>query len=235
MSSYLLQQRNTFKGTCASGGTWYACSSGSGFVGCCTSDPCDNGCAQSDLEPVTFDKDDYGTLPGANCTSALFYTCANNTPPFWGCCKSNPCTGGDTPGGCPSADLTGAFIDSPGQSSAFLTSSATSTSTSTSASSNAKPTITGPATSKATSSAKKASNTAVIAGSVVGGVLGLCLVLALVLFVLSKRRKRSRHLDAMVGPYIGEAATARYGNFDQSAYVDCECQHKSFYLYFFQD
>ncbi|KAF2648930.1 hypothetical protein K491DRAFT_762723 [Lophiostoma macrostomum CBS 122681] len=165
------------------------------------------------LEPATFKTDDYAAFPDASCgTGARFWTCKANTPPFWGCCKSDPCNGQ----GCPRDDLVGAFIDRPEQKVAYLgdatltlgsvstlmlstlppatpTSSLMSTSimttqpsaTETSGASQS----TGEQASGSSSPPGKQSNTALVAGTATGGVLGICLILGLVYFFLSRRRR----------------------------------------------
>lgn len=48
-------------------GTWYACGSGSRFVGCCHSEPCENGCHEGNIAPASFDPDFYGRFPDTSC------------------------------------------------------------------------------------------------------------------------------------------------------------------------
>jgi hypothetical protein len=65
----------------------YACGAGtSKFVGCCTSDPCSQGCAQGNIRPGGFNSTTYGKFPDGSCGSAsTFYTCvASPTQTFWG-------------------------------------------------------------------------------------------------------------------------------------------------------
>ncbi|KAF2650200.1 hypothetical protein K491DRAFT_145719 [Lophiostoma macrostomum CBS 122681] len=98
---------SAFVGSCPPGTTWYACSSGSFFMGCCRNDPCGDGCVKDDLAPVYFDKDFPGPIPSPDCGSpASFYICRDNVLPFWGCCTEDACNGE----GCPAADLVGAVM-----------------------------------------------------------------------------------------------------------------------------
>jgi hypothetical protein len=196
-SSY--QQRNTFEGTCASGGKWYACSSGSLFLGCCRSDPCEKGCTQGNLEPAAFNKEDSGKSPDGSCgIGASFYTCSGNIPPFWGCCKSNPCNGQ----GCPRSDLVGAFMDRPEQRAACGTATLELTAPTTSTS---KLSATEPSTAIHSIGqqmnglpSEKRSDPAMVAGAVIRGILGTCLILGLIFFFTSKGRIRSR--DSISSP-----------------------------------
>jgi hypothetical protein len=109
-----------FSPSCPAGGTWYVCGAGSKskFVGCCSTDPCSsksNGCPAGSLQPAAFSASAYGTFADQECSAGLFYTCTS--PPFLGCCKSNPCA----QGGCPRTDLASAFLSSdPGKAADFL-------------------------------------------------------------------------------------------------------------------
>jgi hypothetical protein len=107
----------------------YACTSGSMFVGCCKINPCENGCGIESLSPAQFKPDDLGKSPDASCgTGAQFYSCASSddsSGTFWGCCKSNPCTGTS----CPLGDIIEAFMDKPVQIQFFTASSSSTTST----------------------------------------------------------------------------------------------------------
>lgn len=215
--------RQNFNPSCPSGGTWYACESGSSFVGCCNSEPCSNGCSDGDLAPASFDPTYFGKFPDQQCsTGSRWYTCAATSPPFLGCCKSNPCTSG-----CPVGDVTAGFLSSnPKLAAAFLPSSAAASSSSstgpssaTSASSN-KPTSSSTNTSttsgsssasptrSAASSAAAASTspanaaqpvvtshnipTGAIAGGAVGGVAVLALLIGVILFYCRRRTRSSR-------------------------------------------
>jgi hypothetical protein len=105
---------------CPAGGTWYACDAAdppSQFIGCCRVDACqsNDACPGPELAPASFDPASEGTFADQNCTQyaaaggrppARFYTCALTSPPFMGCCRSDPCAHG----GCPAADLVQAVL-----------------------------------------------------------------------------------------------------------------------------
>ena len=94
------------------GSKWYACSTGSMFVGCCKLNPCENGCEAEFVGSALLTKEAFGRLPEANCSSgSTFYSCgAGNTDDtyYWGCCKSYPCFGYQI--GCPAGDNGRAFM-----------------------------------------------------------------------------------------------------------------------------
>src|ERR1700761_4890538 len=97
--------------SCPSGGFLSVCyeSGQSGFIGCCNNDPCSSlGCSDGNLQSTSFNTQYYGKIPDQGCSEvgALFHTCNSTSPPFWGCCKTNPCG----PSGCPTGDLDGAEI-----------------------------------------------------------------------------------------------------------------------------
>ncbi|OAL57014.1 hypothetical protein IQ07DRAFT_582281 [Pyrenochaeta sp. DS3sAY3a] len=156
---------------CPLGGKWYACSTGSKFVGCCTSDPCGStGCVQGNVRSGGYNISHYGEWPDASCGAASdFYSCSAGDT-FWGCCKSNPCAA--TPAAtCPQGDLVPAFLERPEQFSVYASASST-----------------------PTPEANSKSNTGAIAGGVVGGVAGLAIIGALIFFLL-RRQKRNKHED----------------------------------------
>ena len=108
VSSFLLP-RQAFSPSCPSGGTFYACQSGTNFVGCCNSEASSNGCSDGNLEPASFNTAYYGQFKDQECpTGSRWYTCTGTKPPFMGCCKSNPCSND----GCPAGDLTAGFLSS---------------------------------------------------------------------------------------------------------------------------
>ncbi|KAL4898997.1 hypothetical protein BDW74DRAFT_184187 [Aspergillus multicolor] len=96
---------------CPAGGTWYACPDQPFFVGCCSSDPCtgisprstspcpENGLYPASFNPAIFDRFLPNTCIGE--PNANWYTCNFTTPPFLGCCISNPCVEGN----CSARDL----------------------------------------------------------------------------------------------------------------------------------
>ncbi|TLS31458.1 hypothetical protein PpBr36_03479 [Pyricularia pennisetigena] len=99
--------------SCPAGGKFYVCETGSEFIGCCASDPCNlTGCPRSDLRTSSFSPDEYSSLPAQECEdrNSLWYTCAFNVPPFMGCCKTNPCA--DPRTSCPTSRLGAAKLSS---------------------------------------------------------------------------------------------------------------------------
>lgn len=146
----------------------YACEkeSNSNFVGCCTEDPCSNGCVQGNIRPAAFNISHHGEWPDASCGSASnFFTCTAGDS-FWGCCKSNACKA-TPPATCAQGDLVPAFMERPEQFNAYTSAGST-------------------------PEASSKSNTAAIAGGVVGGVVGLAIIGALIFFLLRRRRNRKR-------------------------------------------
>jgi hypothetical protein len=95
------------------GSRWYACDSGSRFVGCCKLDPCKHGCDQDYVGAASFSKDIMGKFPDASCRKGTFFSCTNPSTisSYWGCCKSNPCNDH----GCPVRDVEQAYMDRPEQ------------------------------------------------------------------------------------------------------------------------
>ncbi|KAH7383745.1 hypothetical protein BKA66DRAFT_441269 [Pyrenochaeta sp. MPI-SDFR-AT-0127] len=93
---------------CPAGGKWYACETGTTFVGCCTSDPCKNGCFGDSLRPAGVSPSIYTKYPGGTCGGNTdFWTCMNG-PTFWGCCNSDPCKNNGT---CTVGHLEPAFMN----------------------------------------------------------------------------------------------------------------------------
>ncbi|USP82546.1 hypothetical protein yc1106_09820 [Curvularia clavata] len=148
---------------CPLGGSWYACTTGSNFVGCCTSNPCSSsGCFQGNVRAGAFNKTQWGNFPDASCGAASnFWSCTAGDS-FWGCCKSNPCNA-TTPATCPSGDLTPAFLDRPDLVEAYTS------------------------TGKEDDSGK--TNTGAIVGGVVGGVVVIAII-AVIFFVLRRRKNK---------------------------------------------
>ena len=220
----LVFSRQSFNPSCPSGGTWYACSSGSNFVGCCNSEPCSNGCPDGNLEPASFDPNYYGQFSDQQCSSgSRWYTCSKTSPPFLGCCKSNPCISG-----CPVGDVTAGFLSSnPKLAAPFLPSGTSSTGSS---AATLSASASGSSSSKPTSSTSSSSSTAsspaaitspsnpspqpsatnipsptpigAIVGGAVGGVAVLALIIGLLLFYCRRRTRTSRQhaSDTRVGP-----------------------------------
>ncbi|CAH0045185.1 unnamed protein product [Clonostachys solani] len=99
---------------CKEGGSFYVCQDKPvQFIGCCTLDPCktdDGNCPTENLRNTTFNKLYYSQFKAQSCLSNapqdIFYTCANNDPPFMGCCAQNPCQSN----GCAAANLSSAVL-----------------------------------------------------------------------------------------------------------------------------
>jgi hypothetical protein len=95
--------------SCDSGGEWYACTTGTKFVGCCSVNPCTVMCPTHALHPIAFDPRNLGTFADLSCGVATgLFSCALKTKTFYGCCKSNPCAQG---GECPVGELLPSFAE----------------------------------------------------------------------------------------------------------------------------
>ncbi|KAH7199199.1 hypothetical protein BKA60DRAFT_625778 [Fusarium oxysporum] len=102
--------------SCPSGGAFHICEgANTEFIGCCTSDPCAGNkgtCPDGHLRVATFSADTYNDLPRQDCDdprgTEIWYTCRGTSPPFMGCCGSNPCGGG----GCNRSELVPAILSS---------------------------------------------------------------------------------------------------------------------------
>ncbi|KAM9873454.1 hypothetical protein VDGL01_12470 [Verticillium dahliae] len=89
---------------CPNQGQFYICEANSTeFIGCCLSDPCADGsgqCPHDKLAPSTFSANQYAAVPGQDCEDArgvsVWWTCRDTSPPFLGCCASDPCVHGCT-------------------------------------------------------------------------------------------------------------------------------------------
>lgn len=88
-----------FEPYCPSGGTFYACDYGARFLGCSTSDNqdeiCKSGPDDSELKPASFESLYYDYVPTGSCWNSndtSWWVCADTSPPFLGCCESNPCS-----------------------------------------------------------------------------------------------------------------------------------------------
>ncbi len=174
--------------SCPLNATFYACDFGERFLGCCAdgspTNICNHGCPQENLLPATFEKRYYDYVARAACTSGDWWSCANISPLFLGCCLTNPCLAG-----CPPSDLTAAIFPQnqtdnalysaiPNAAAAsFLT---TSSSITTVASST--PAVPSGATHSATSSPSPIHENST--GKIVGGVVGGVIAVAGILFGL---------------------------------------------------
>ncbi len=176
-----MSSTSSIAASCPLNVTFYACDFGERFLGCCKNGSpaniCTNGCPQEDLLPATFEEEYYDYVTRAACTTGDWWSCANISPPFLGCCLSNPCLGG-----CPPSNLTAAIFsqnqtDNPLYSAISdapaAASSTTSSSTSRSASTSSVLT-TGAAQSATTNASSIHRNsTRETVGGVVGGILAL--------------------------------------------------------------
>ncbi|EUC29190.1 hypothetical protein COCCADRAFT_40402 [Bipolaris zeicola 26-R-13] len=159
---------------CPLGGKWYACANGSNFVGCCSSDPCSNGCVQGNIRPAGFNISHYGGFPDASCGSASdFFTCTGGDS-FWGCCKSNPCAA-TPPATCAQGDLVPAFMERPEQFNAYVSQD-----------------------KKENPSGSGKSNTGAIVGGVVGGVVVLAII-GIIIFIVLRKRKNKKTTEGDMG------------------------------------
>ena len=200
--------------SCPLNATFYACDFGERFLGCCANGSpavtCIHGCPQEDLLPASFEEEYYDYVTRASCTRGDWWSCANISPPFLGCCLSNPCLDG-----CPPSDLTAAIFspnqtDNPLYSAIPNTSSAMSSSTLTDASStipdsssamsssalaDASSTPAGAAGAPHSATTSSSSLHETSAGEIVRGVIGGVIAMAgllLGLLLLSYRRRKSQ-------------------------------------------
>ena len=191
--------------SCPLNATFYACDFGERFLGCCANGSpavtCIYGCPQEDLLPASFEKEDYDYTTRASCTRGNWWSCADTSPPFLGCCLSNPCLNGRPP-----SDLTAAIFsqnqtDNPLYSAIHSSSSAMSSSTLAYASSTPVG-ATGAPHAATTSSSSIHEN---LAGKIVGGVIGGVIAVAgiiLGVLLLYRRRKSQKHVDSdTIGTY----------------------------------
>jgi hypothetical protein len=92
------------------GSRWYACPSGSNFVGCCKINPCKYGCEKDSLSSPLIPSEFFDTFPDLLCSAgSAFYTCIFQRDPaflFWGCCKNNACLNS----GCASENVSSATM-----------------------------------------------------------------------------------------------------------------------------
>ena len=185
---------DTLNMSCPSGGSFYACASGSKFVGCCDTNPCGaNGCPAGLLQPASFDATQYGQFSDQQCNAGLFYTCiyaTQNNATFMGCCQSNACSNGQ----CAAGDLAGAFLsNNPDNAAPFLALNGTVATTTSSVMTTASATVT--STPSATSASAPHHHTNI--GAVVGGAVGgFAILVALILGLLFLRRRHHRRNES---------------------------------------
>ncbi|CAO2647789.1 Nn.00g087110.m01.CDS01 [Neocucurbitaria sp. VM-36] len=95
--------------SCANGGDWYICLTGTKFVGCCAVNPCTEICPTHAIHPISFDPSLYGKIPDFTCGNGTDAFMCSRGQTFLGCCKTNPCVTGE----CPVGHLLPAFADRP--------------------------------------------------------------------------------------------------------------------------
>ncbi|KAF2423769.1 hypothetical protein EJ08DRAFT_421975 [Tothia fuscella] len=241
MSSSFVQDA---KLSCPSGGKWYVCDSTqkTKFVGCCTKDPCSEGCAQSDIRPASFDPTFNGTFADQRCDiGSAFYTCAKTDPPFLGCCKSNPCSAPS--GKCPGPNLTQTFLSDNATAAADFTGDLLPniTTTTASASSSASATISASASSSASALPVTSGHVHISTGGIIGIAVGggiLLLGFIAVISVLLQRRSKSCRVgyptDGII-PFVGLSSHSstpepliRGPTPDVSSYCGSTSTHHSF-------
>ena len=185
--------------SCPPNATFYACDFGERFLGCCANGSpavtCIYGCPQEDLLPASFEKEYYNYITRASCTRGDWWSCADTSPPFLGCCLSNPCLNG-----CPPSDLTAAVFcqnqtDNPLYPAIYSSSSAISSSTLAYASS----TPVGPTGAPRAATTSSSSIHENLAGKIVGGAIGSVIAMAGIILgalLLYRRRKSQKHVDS---------------------------------------
>lgn len=198
--------------SCSSGGQFYACASGSRFVGCCSTDPCGTSSCPAgtgnvrrprfvqsltsagNLLATSFDPASYDTFVDQQCSGGLFFTCANNDPPFWGCCKNDPCATGR----CSTNDLAAAFLSGNALDAApFLSLNGTvASSTFSTSQSTASASQSTSASDPSAMSSSHAPRTSTHVGAIVGGAVGGFAILAALIFSLLWLRHRRRDSKA---------------------------------------
>jgi hypothetical protein len=189
---------------CPDGGKFYACTSGSLFLGCCKSNPCGSGCRDDDLTAASFNATYSGSFPDQFCPTGAFYTCSKTDPPFLGCCKSDACQRGD----CAIDDLVAASLLDASEASDFPTSSTSSSASHSATSSSSTFTHSSISTSTSTSTIASASarsdasvlsepglSRGAIAGIAGGGFIALLAIVAVVVALCTRRDKRTLPLE----------------------------------------
>ncbi|KAK0612017.1 hypothetical protein B0T14DRAFT_500980 [Immersiella caudata] len=186
--------------SCPAGGSFYICqNNATEFIGCCTTNPCADGsgnCPKSNLRTASFSGDSYSEIPAQQCaggsgSSALWYTCQKNLPPFLGCCSTNPCAQGS----CPSSDLAAASLSSNATSRAvFITMGAEP----------ADPTSTSlPIPTGVPEVASSSSwSTGAVAGIAVGSALLLMVIVGFIIYKCGWCRRKKEKRTSFESPYV---------------------------------
>jgi len=178
----------------------YVCETGTKFVGCCMSDPCQHACFGDALKPAGRNPRLNNISPGASCGGTTpFWTCSM-APTFYGCCNEDACMNNST---CPEGQLEPAFWDRPDQyyyfhdlnvalSSTVPAPTAFSTAVSTSTPASDTPTPSASASPDGVSGG-------VIGGAVGGSLAGLIIIAAVVFFLFRRRRNKKANAEAEAG------------------------------------
>jgi hypothetical protein len=173
--------------SCPAGGMFSICSQSdsSRFIGCCESlNPCNNGCSAGQIVPTSLNASFVGRVPDQDCPiEALFYQCNATTPPFWGCCKSNPCFSN----GCPQLDLAPAILSSVSSQYADYIGNSTAGNNSSSA----------PSSSPSSTSVAKAKSTP--ASIIIGATLGAVIMLVLLAAGAWALKRKTKHSEPKLG------------------------------------
>ncbi|CZT20509.1 uncharacterized protein RCC_06369 [Ramularia collo-cygni] len=171
--------------SCTLGGKFYACASGSRFVGCCTTNPCGTtSCSAGHLVATSFDPAAYDVFVDQQCSGGLFFTCSNISPPFWGCCKNNPCVNGQ----CSATDLAAAFLSSnPTDAAPFLALNDT-VGLSTTPTASHSPSALSTQDSPVSTASKSPSHVGAIVGGAIAGFAVLAALTISLLWLLHRRR-----------------------------------------------
>ncbi|KAI6383328.1 hypothetical protein MCOR25_000248 [Pyricularia grisea] len=178
--------------SCPVDGAFYVCDeSPIKFIGCCMTNPCDNGgvCDSKDLRTATFNRGSYDKVPPQSCSSSngtkSWFTCQNNNIPFLGCCSENPCK----PTGCPQDKLIPSRLsDNATEAAVFIEDHPTA------APSPPPVTTSSPAPVE---SSNKSLHPGIIAGIVVGALIVLALIVLLVCWKMGWRL-RNKEEDSRV-------------------------------------
>lgn len=109
MPGYLLPRAN-LQPSCLAAGSFYTCDYSSRFLGCCTNDPCDDGCPADKVRLITYNTGFTRPSPGLCSAGSFWYKCPK-TDPLFGCCRREACWSG----GFLDANLTAATLSADSQ------------------------------------------------------------------------------------------------------------------------
>ncbi|KAM0281419.1 hypothetical protein ACHAQH_003542 [Verticillium albo-atrum] len=199
--------------SCPDGGHFYVCEgNATEFIGCCDSNPCgdnDGNCPTSDLRVSSFSTDRYASIPKQSCDDArgphIWWTCQDNSPPFMGCCASNPC--GE---GCPQDHLIAAILsDDDSNRLPFMSPATTSAETSAVASPTSSP------SGEAESGGSSGLSSGAIAGIAIGAAAAIAIVVVLIWGCVRHARK-SRERSASEKPPFSPEMGSQSPPFDKT-------------------